>query len=170
MPAITFDGATRIIDIGYEADPTVVTVADVYSRWKDWVVAGNAQFAPAFDASVGGNELGGGVSIDGYYFLRNDLGWRIRAADADHTLTIQGQLFGFDVSLDVYLPRPGRTIIYKELQSSRASVVDAAGGGLTAQQVRDALALSRTAAPQPGSVDDQLEKIKADTLLVPATL
>jgi hypothetical protein len=132
MPTISFDGPNKIIDIGYDASTTTVSALEIYSRWKDWVTEGNAQFLPAFDPSVGGNPLGGGVSIDGYYFLRNDLGWRVRGADLDHTLVIEGQLFGFNTAQAVYLPRAGRTIIYKEVQSSRASVVDSTGasGGI----------------------------------------
>lgn len=129
MATISFDGPNKIIDIGYDAATTTVSASDIYSRWKDWVAAGNGQYLPAFDPSVGGNPLGGGVSIDGYYFLRNDFGWRIRGADISHTLVVNGQLFGVDVGLPVYLPRTGRTIIYKEVQSARSSVVAADGGG-----------------------------------------
>lgn len=133
MPTISFDGPNKIIDIGYDAATTTVSAPDIYSRWKDWVAEGNAQYLPAFDPSVGGNPLGGGVNIDGYYFLRNDSGWRIRAADISHTLVIEGQLFGVNTSLPVYLPRTGRTIIYKEVQSSRSSTVETGGGGGVAE-------------------------------------
>jgi hypothetical protein len=146
MPTITFDGPNKIINIGYDSATTTVSAANIYSRWKDWVAAGNAQYLPAFDPSVGGNPLGGGVSIDGYYFIRNDLGWRIRGADADHTLVIEGQLFGLDVNTAVYLPRSGRTIIYKEVQSSRSSVVDSTGGG-------------GTATIDPGDIDEIVNRV-----------
>jgi hypothetical protein len=123
MTTIAFDGQTKIIDIGYDDAITVVEASALYSRWKDWVTEGNAKFQPAFGESVGGNDLGGGSALDGYYFLRNDLGWRVRAADADHKLIINGQLFGFDPSTDIALSRPGRTITYEYTLSSRSQVV-----------------------------------------------
>lgn len=123
MATITFDGPGKIIDIGYDAPTTTVTALDIYSRWKDWVLAGNAQYAEAFDLSVGGNDLGGGAALDGYLFLRNDLGWRIRPADQDHVLVITGQLFGYSTGQPKYLSRATRTIVIQEVQSSRAQVV-----------------------------------------------
>lgn len=126
MASITFDGPNKIIDIGYDAGTTIVTAPAIYSEWKRWVQLGNAQYVEAFDLSVGGNDLGGGAALDGYYFLRNDLGWRVRAADIDHELVIEGQLFGFAAGTAIFVSRPGRTITYRQLVSSRSQVVDAA--------------------------------------------
>lgn len=123
MPTITFDGPNKIIDIGYDSAITTVSAVDIYSRWKDWVTAGNAQYVQAFDLSVGGNDLGGGASLDGYLFLRNDLGWRIRPADQDHILIMDGQLYGYSAGTAKYLTRSGRTINIQESQSSRSQVV-----------------------------------------------
>jgi hypothetical protein len=123
MPTISFDGPNKIIDVGFDAATTTVDAVDLYSRWKDWVTDGNAQFPPAFDLSVGGNSLGGGVTLDAYLFLRNDLGWRIRPADQDHILIVEGQLYGANTSLPVYLSRPSRSILVKETQSSRSTLV-----------------------------------------------
>lgn len=134
MPTISFDGPSKIIDIGYDSATTTVRVIDIYSRWKDWVKAGNAQWDQAFEGSVGGNPLGGGVELDAYIFLRNDLGWRIRAADVDHTLVIDGQLFGFSPAVAVYLSRPARTITYREAQSSRSQLVNADADAASAAQ------------------------------------
>ena len=122
MPTITFDGPSLTIGIGYDDTITTVNAVAIYSAWKAWVVAGNAQYPPAFAESVGGNPLGGGTALDAYLFLRNDLGWRILPADADHTLVVTGNLFGQDVDAAVYLPRPGRTVNVREQQSSRALV------------------------------------------------
>lgn len=132
MPSITFDGPNKIIEIGYDSATTEVTVSAIYSRWKDWVQSDNAQYQPAFDLSVGGNPLGAGLNLDGYFFLRNDLGWRVRAADQDHVLIIDGQMFGFATGTGVYLARPGRSITYREVQSSRSQVVNPAGDAVTA--------------------------------------
>lgn len=86
MP-IVIDPATRRIIL----DSALVTATEIYSRWCDWMATSdNAKYLPAFRA-VGGDDLGGGLSIPPYYFLAN--GWRVRPMEADHTLTVTGNLF-----------------------------------------------------------------------------
>ena len=86
MP-ISFDPATRRIIL----DTASVTAQEIYSRWCDWVaLADNAKYLPAFRA-VGGDDLGGGLSIPPYFFLQGD--WRVRPMEASHNLTITGNLF-----------------------------------------------------------------------------
>ena len=48
--------------------------------------------------------------------------------------------------------------------------VGGGGGGLTAQQVRDAMALATVASIAAGSIDDKLNAIKVNTNLIPAAL
>lgn len=85
--ALTFDaGGKRIV-----LDSASVTATELYSRWVDWCASGdNAKYLPAFRA-VGGDDLGGGLSIPPYYFLQN--GWRVRPMEASHNLIITGNLF-----------------------------------------------------------------------------
>lgn len=132
MPNITFDGPNKIIDVGYDAGTTIVRATDLYSRWKDWVKDGNAQWPEAFAGSVGGDDLGSGVKLDAYIFIRNDLGWRVRAADIDHKLIIDGQLYGFSPSTAVVVSRPGRTITYELTLSSRSQVINPAADTVSA--------------------------------------
>lgn len=54
---------------------------DLHSRWKDWVLAGNAECMLAF-ATVGG-EI---TEIPLYLFMLN--GWLIVPQSANHTLTV----------------------------------------------------------------------------------
>ena len=85
--AITFDPSTRRIVL----DSTSVTATEIYSRWCDWIaLSDNAKYLPAFRAT-GGDDLGGGLLIPPYYFLTND--WRVRPMEANHNLTITGNLF-----------------------------------------------------------------------------
>lgn len=85
--ALTFDPATKRVIL----DAASVTAQELYSRWCDWVaLSDNAKYLPAFRA-VGGDDLGGGLSIPPYYFLLN--GWRVRPMEANHNLTITGNLF-----------------------------------------------------------------------------
>lgn len=86
MP-IAFDPAARRIIL----DTTSVSASEVWSRWADWVAAGdNAKYLPAL-RHVGGDDLGGGRLIPHYLFLLN--GWRVRPMESDHTLVIDGNLF-----------------------------------------------------------------------------
>jgi hypothetical protein len=85
--ALTFDPATKRIIL----DSASVTATEIYSRWCDWVATSdNGKYLPAFVA-IGGDDLGGGLSIPGYYFLAN--GWRVRPMESNHNLTITGNLF-----------------------------------------------------------------------------
>lgn len=63
--ALSFDGATKIITL----DSTSVEAAELWSRWADWY-ASNSNWLPAF-RQVGGDDLGGGLSIPPYLFLLN---------------------------------------------------------------------------------------------------
>jgi hypothetical protein len=83
--AIAFDGATKRITL----DSASVTAAEIWSRWADWH-ASNQQWPLAF-RQVGGDDLGGGLSIPPYFFLLNS--WRVRPMEASHNLTITGNLF-----------------------------------------------------------------------------
>lgn len=83
----SFDGANKVISL--TSGTTSVTLADLWSRWKDWMLAGNAGFLPAFD-TVGGEPIdpSAGTLIPLYLFLRN--GWKIRPQEANHTVTFSG--------------------------------------------------------------------------------
>lgn len=85
--AITFDGATRRITL----DSTSVSAAEVWSRWCDWWQTVDNSKWPLAMRQVGGDDLGGGLSIPPYIFLLN--GWRVRPMEANHNLTISGNLF-----------------------------------------------------------------------------
>ena len=85
--AIIFDPATKRIIL----DSTSVTAVELYSRWVDWAATSdNAKYGMVF-RQVGSDDLGGGISIPPYLFLQN--GWRIRPMEANHDLTIIGNIF-----------------------------------------------------------------------------
>lgn len=86
MP-ITFDASTKRIIL----DSASVTATELYSRWVDWAAtADNAKYGLVF-RQVGSDDLGGGLFIPPYFFLQN--GWRVRPMEANHNLTITGNLF-----------------------------------------------------------------------------
>jgi hypothetical protein len=86
MP-ITFDPAARRIIL----DSASVTATELYSRSADWLAQGdNAKYGAVF-RQVGGDDLGGGLSIPPYFFLQG--AWRVRPMEASHTLDLVGNLF-----------------------------------------------------------------------------
>lgn len=86
--AYTFDGTNKLIVLSLGT--TSVSVQDMYSRWKDWVRdSEGSKYDPAFRA-VGGDPTVGGNFVAPYFFLTN--GWRVQAANEDHTLYVDGAL------------------------------------------------------------------------------
>jgi len=131
--AVTIDGPNlKIIlpSIGeYDAQ------ADFYSEWKEWVKLGdNAKFPPAFD-TAGGDPVGGGQSVAPYFFLRTDLGWKIRAPEADGTVEIDGNLFPRVPGQEVFEPPVGAfTVLITSQVSTRAVLVETGTSGLTPEE------------------------------------
>lgn len=141
MPTITFDGPNKSIEIGYDGPITEVTAEYIYSRWKDWVALGNAQYEPAFAESVGGNELGGGTSLAGYFFIRNDIGWNLIHDEYDYQITISGDLYPADPQLPFIETTVSPHSVLFIFQRSAASYVTAGSGSSapTAAQVAAAV-------------------------------
>lgn len=86
MP-ITFDAANKRIIL----DTASVTATEIFSRWEDWaLLSDNLKYGMVI-RQVGSDDLGGGLSIPPYYFLQG--AWRVRPMEANHNLTITGNLF-----------------------------------------------------------------------------
>lgn len=84
----TFDGPNKRIIL--TTGTISVDVADMYSRWKDWMLlSDNAKYLQALSV-IGGDETPTGF-VGSTFFLEN--GWRIRPQEANHTLTITGNLY-----------------------------------------------------------------------------
>lgn len=106
----TFDGDNLIITLdtppGDQAD--LDATDDFYSEWKEWVLSSpqNHGYPPAF-RTIGGDQLSATLDAGAYYFLRNDLGWRIRAAEKDATYYLSGNLVVEDTNLPAVIPSIG---------------------------------------------------------------
>ncbi len=120
MPS--FDGENLIITLD-TGTPNVDVEADLYSGWKEWQqLGGNIGFAPAFRV-FGGDPLTPGVSAGAYFFLRNDLGWRIRPPEEDCTIYLTGNLVPEDSSLPILVPTLGdHRVLVNGLQPITQSV------------------------------------------------
>jgi hypothetical protein len=91
------------------------------------VQAGNANFLPAFGNSIGGDDLGGGVSLTGYFFVRNDLGWRITHEPYDQEIRFAGDIYPTDPNLPLFDATPDPYSVQFILQRSSATQVVATG-------------------------------------------
>lgn len=86
MP-ITIDGQSKLMTL----DSTAVTAVELWSAWVDWLeISENRKWSLAFSL-VGTDPLGEGIFVPPYFFLLN--GWRVRPMEADHDLTVDGNLF-----------------------------------------------------------------------------
>jgi len=131
----TFQGWDKVIRVS----PGVVqfSAAEVYSRWKQWASSTTkSRFEPAFAGSVGGESLGGGVAVGGYFFLQN--GWKIRPQEADHQLLITGNLYPVPATAAMFQSTLGdfqvvvsmrTSSLTQSIVSSSSSSSSSGGGG-----------------------------------------
>jgi hypothetical protein len=97
---VAFDGPAKRIRVN--ADATSISVkTDLYSAWKRWAqLDDHTKFLPAF-RSIGGDDLGGGLTAGDLYFLTN--GWQVVI---DHPVSVNGVLY-HDDSIPVFVIEPG---------------------------------------------------------------
>ena len=126
MSVATFDFTDLIIKA--QNFNTMEAEADIYSEWKRLVLTGpaalNAGAPPAFETSVGGNDIGDGQEISPYFFIRNDLGWRFEGPAGTGELTINGNLFSTDSALETFQADAGVGQALIKLVVSPQSITD----------------------------------------------
>ena len=111
----TFDGDSLIITL--DSGVTILGAeVDLYNAWKDWQLAGNMRFPQAF-RTIGGDNLTSGVDAGAYFFIQNNLGWRIRPPEEDITILLTGNLSPEDSSLPILIPTAGAyTVLVQGIQ------------------------------------------------------
>jgi hypothetical protein len=105
-----FDGDTLTITLD-SAKTDLSVQDDLYSGWKNWQLddtkdVNNRKYPPAFRV-VGGDDLTPGIKAGASYFIRNDLGWRIRPPEEDITIYAVGNLAPEDATLPILVPTLG---------------------------------------------------------------
>lgn len=96
MADFLFDGENKVITEPAGSGDTVYDVGnDIYSAWKRWVLSGlGSGYAAAFIIE-GGTPIGStGLFTGTTYILTN--GWKIRPANHNHLLTLNGNIFSDD--------------------------------------------------------------------------
>jgi hypothetical protein len=140
---VIFDASTKRIILS----TNTITATEIYSAWVDWAsLTDNIKYLPAFSA-IGGDDLGGGLSIPPYYFLQNN--WRVRPMEANQTLTITGNLF-VSGGGDPIVPTLGTfNVLVKSVVPVQAQGIATGGGGssITAADVWNYINRSLTTAP-----------------------
>jgi len=96
MADFIFDGPNRIIQEPVGAGNTLFDVdRDIYSAWKRWVQSGQgAKYLDAF-LIEGGTPIGTTGFFTGVTLILTN-GWKIRGADHDHQVFLDGNLFSDD--------------------------------------------------------------------------
>lgn len=151
--AISFDASNKRIIL----DSSSVTATELYSRSCDWLLEDdNLKYGEVF-RQVGGDDLGGGLSIPPYYFLQGS--WRVRPMEQSHTLIITGNLFvegggvpvvqtlgSYNVSVQYTVPVQAQGISTSGAEApSAAQVADAVWNSTAGTQlINDILFLSKT--------------------------
>ena len=80
---MNFNGPNKLVILS----ATTLDLQVLWSAWKEWLLAGNVQYALAFD-TVGGEPIDptAGTLVPLYLFVLN--GWKIRPMESDHTLSV----------------------------------------------------------------------------------
>jgi hypothetical protein len=96
----TFDGVNRLVKLNNTGS---ISVEDMFSRWKEWVLTSdNSKYVQAF-RSVGGDPLTETSNLGSTYFLTN--GWLLQPFTSSYNLTVNGNLYAEYLSGSVYVPQ-----------------------------------------------------------------
>lgn len=115
---VTFDASNRLIIVQSgitELDVKADLYSDAKEDWKTDAVLNRLRFP---FRTVGGDPLGGGITAGAYFFLQNDNGWRLRPQEADHELTLVGNLYPEDSAQAVVVPTLGAFTVLVRLETS----------------------------------------------------
>jgi len=162
----TFDGSTKRIVM--DAASTELDVVGMYSDWVDWALTDDNLAYDALCSSVGGNDIDpiAGTLIPVYVFLDNT--WRIAPDEADHTLAVTTGIVLVSGGGDPFVDTAGAYTVRINYQQpvQAITVSTGGGGGITQQQVRDAMKLAPSGGvPSAGSIDEHLDNIPTNPML-----
>jgi len=113
----TFDGPTKIISLSLGT--TEFSVVDLWSRWCDWLAIGtNSKYLPAM-RTVGADPISATKNLGSTFFMLN--GWQIRPQEADHRLTVIGNLYTDPAGTSPFIDTLGAYNVTVEMQVSNLS-------------------------------------------------
>lgn len=132
---VTFDPLNLwIIEIDTGLPVNELSAQEIYSEWKDWLLANSQRLGyPQAFTPVGGDPITPTKSLGITLFLEN--GWRIKPAEYDHKLVITGNLFAREPGASIFRKTVGTFNVHTE--SSTSNLIDqvSGGSGLSPEQV-----------------------------------
>ena len=160
MPdVVTFDPINlRIVEIDGGA-LNVLQWREIYSEWKDWVLANPQRqgFPQAFRV-VGGDPISDTENLGSTFFLLEP--WKFRPAELDHSLVVEGNLFTDPAGGNPFVPTLGDfTVLIAQKVSTLVEQV--AGGVLNPEDVWGAPELGNTEVDTMGGL---LKKVDNTTV------
>lgn len=127
----TFDGSAKKITLS--TGVVSLDLVDLHSRWKDWVLLGNAGYAPAF-STIGGES----PKIPLYLFLSN--GWKIIPQSANHVLAVTNGILETDDDSNPFVnPTGGYSIQINREAPGIAIGYQSSGSSLTVSAIANAV-------------------------------
>lgn len=152
--AYTFNGVAKTITLS--AGTVTLDLVDLHSRWKDWVFAGNAQYAPAFRA------VGGDIpAIPLYLFLLN--GWRIVPQSANHILTVTNGVLEVEGGGEPFNDPVG-TYVVRINRQTPGIAIGYSSNGVTGPSASD-IAAAVLALAQATPIHSDVRKVNGDTII-----
>ena len=151
--AYTFDGSTKRITL--PTGMVTLNLVDLHSRWKEWILAGNAECLLAF-STVGG-EI---TEIPLYLFMQN--GWLIVPQSANHTLTVTNGILVGQGGADPFTDPAGsyKIRINRQVPGIAIGYSTTGGSGPTAAEIAAELLSSLQATAIPVN----LTKVRGQTI------
>lgn len=134
--AAQFDGVNLLITLDAPTAGVLNQTAEqLYDDAKQWHLNANNRKYPFPFTTSGGEPVTDVQDAGAYYFLRNDIGWRIQGTDADQDVYWDGNLIPTDLSQRMINSQAGRTVAHFGLQPiTTQSLV---GSGITQQDKDD---------------------------------
>lgn len=166
--AIVFDPSVKRIIL----DSTATSAVELYSRSCDWLLeSDNAKYGAIF-RQVGGDDLGGGLFIPPYLFLQG--AWRVRPMEADHDLTISGNLVVEGGGVPVVRTLGPYQVNVKYTVPVQAQAFATGGSNLSQSDVNNIVAAMwnsmKADSSVSGSYGEHLKNMSADLLVVAQVL
>lgn len=143
--AYTFDGSTKRITL--PTGTVTLDLIDLYSRFKEWVLAGNAECLLAF-STVGG-EI---TEIPLYLFMQN--GWLIVPQSANHTLTVTNGILVGQGGADPFTDPAGAYKIRINRQTPGIAIGYSTSGGSCPTAAEIAAAVRSELTTEMGRIDE----------------
>jgi len=128
---VTFDVSGPglfIVEIDASGD-NELDLTEVYSEWKVWAkISDNLKYPPAF-RQIGSDPVTDTQNAGTTFFLNVGDGWKIRPAETDHMLQLNGNLFTDPTGLNPIAPTlGGYTVLVRSFVSNLVDGAVLTGG------------------------------------------